>query len=265
MVKRPRSHQLEDESWKALWNSIPHHWVLRKPQPDYGIDGEIEIFDESGSSTGLLFFVQLKGTDIKEKSKALSCRLPLETIRYYKSLPLATLLIRYHSPSGSLYFRWSGTIDPYYTRKGSKTIKVDFPEGTSWSEKTPDLLVEYLKFFKRFTTPVIPLPIEFKFEFPDKEVFSFPTSIIESIIRETGRSVSEIISFSSGKCSPTLSPRIKITNDLILIEIEGLKSFNLHLKKGYSKEEVKTKLPHAVFTGSHLYCICLDKLTSLLR
>ncbi len=57
MTKRPRSHQLEDESWMPLSNSITNQWVLRKPQPDYGIDGEVEIFDESGSSTGLLFFV----------------------------------------------------------------------------------------------------------------------------------------------------------------------------------------------------------------
>src|SRR4030043_1323937 len=101
MVKRPRSHQLEDESWRALSNSIPNQWVLRKPQPDYGIDGEVEIFDESGSSTGLLFFVQLKGTDTKEKAKALSCRMQLKTLRYYKSLLLPVLLIRYHSPSKS--------------------------------------------------------------------------------------------------------------------------------------------------------------------
>ena len=249
MVKRPRSHQLEDESWKALSNSIPHQWVLRKPQPDYGINGEVEIFGESGSSTGLLFFIQLKGTDIKEKAKALSCRIPLETLRYYKSLPVPVLLIRYHAPSKSMYFRWSGSVDPYYTRKGSKTIKVDFSEDTKWSEKTPDLLVEYLKFFQRFTISVIPLPIDFRFEFTDKEVFSLPVSVVESIIREAGRSVPEIISFSSGKRSATPSPRIKITNDLILIEIEGLKAFNLHLKRAYSEEEVKTKLPHAVFTG----------------
>src|SRR4030042_3025643 len=139
MIKRPRSHQLEEESWKALSNCVPNQWVLRKPQPDYAIDGEVEIFDESGSPTGLLFFVQLKGTDIKEKAKALSCRIPLETLRYYKSLPLQTLLIRYHSPSKSLYFRWSGTVDPYYARKESKTVKVDFSEEAAWSEKTPDI------------------------------------------------------------------------------------------------------------------------------
>jgi tetratricopeptide (TPR) repeat protein len=209
----------------------------------------VEIFNESGSSTGLLFFVQLKATDAKEKAKALSYRILLKTLRYYKSLPLPTLLIRYHSPSKSLYFRWSGTVDPYYARKGSKTVKVDFSEEAIWSEKTPDLLVKYLEFFQRFAAPVISLPIDFRFEFPDKEVFSFPVSVVESLIREAGRSVLEIISFSSGGRSPTLSPRIKITNDLILIEIEGVMGFNLHLKRGYSKEQVKTMLPHAVFTG----------------
>src|SRR4030042_1118886 len=249
MIKRPRSHQLEEESWKALSNCVPNQWVLRKPQPDYGIDGEVEIFDESGSPTGLLFFVQLKGTDAKDKAKELSCRIPLKTLRYYKSLLLPVLLIRYHSPSKSMYFRWSKAVDPYDTRKGSKTVKVDFSGEATWSEKTPELLVEYIKFFQRFTAPVISLPIDFMFEFLDKEVFSSPVSVVESIIREAGRSVSEIISFSSGKRSPALSPRIKITNDLILIEIEGLKAFNLHLKSEYSKEELKTKLPHDVFVG----------------
>lgn len=250
MTLRPRSHQLEDESWRAFSNSIPNQWVLRKPQPDYGIDGEVEIFDELGSSTGLLFFVQLKGTDVEEKAKALSFRIPIKTHHYYKSLPLPVLLIRYHSPSKSLYFRWFGTVDPYYRRKGSESVKVDFSEAARWSEKASELLVQYLKFFKRFTTPIISLPLDFRLEFMDKKVFSFPASVVETIIREAGRSVSEILSFSSGGRSPTtLSPRIKITNDLILIEIEGLKSFNLHLRKKYSKEEVNTKLPHDVFVG----------------
>ncbi len=66
-MERPRSHQLEDESWKALSSCIPNQWVLRKPQPDYGIDGEVDIFGELGSPTGPLFFVQLKGTDASEK------------------------------------------------------------------------------------------------------------------------------------------------------------------------------------------------------
>jgi tetratricopeptide (TPR) repeat protein len=249
MIKRPRSHQLEDESWKALSNCIPNQWVLRKPQPDYAIDGEVEIFDEWGSSTGLMCFVQLKGTDIKEKAKPLHFRISLKTLQYYRSLPLPVLLIRYHSTSKSLYFRWSRTVDPYYTRKGSKTVKVDFSEEVRWSEKTPEFLTEYVKFFKQFTSPHIPLPIDFTFEWADKEVFSFPVSVVESLIREAGHSVSEIISFSTGISSPPPFPRIRITNNLILIEIEGIGDFSLHLREGYSKEEVRTILPHDVFAG----------------
>lgn len=58
MPKRSKTHQLEDESWKELDSCIPSERVLRKPTSDYGIDGEIEIFDESGMSTGLLCFVK---------------------------------------------------------------------------------------------------------------------------------------------------------------------------------------------------------------
>jgi len=248
MAKRPRSHQLEDESWKALNNSIPSHWVLRKPQPDYGIDGEVEIFDSSGSSTGLMFFVQLKGTDTIDKRKVLSCRFSLETLAYYKSLQLPVLLVRYHSPSEALYIRWAYGIDPYYTRKGSKSIKVEFSEESRWTEQTPALLTEDLKIFRRFRDPGIPLPIKFRFDFPEKEVFSVPIGIVESLIRDAANSVSEVISFTSEPSGSSV-PRIRITNDLILVDLVGLISFNLHLKKRYPKEIITTHLPHDILVG----------------
>ncbi|MBA7550278.1 hypothetical protein ES705_42788 [subsurface metagenome] len=247
MPKRPRSHQLEDESWKVLSNSIPERWVLRKPQPDYGIDGEIEIFDNSDSSTGLMFFVQLKGTDTIDKRKALSYRFSLEILAYYRSLQIPVLLIRYHSPSKTLYSRWAYQIDLYYAGKESKTIKVNFSERHRWTKQTFIHLTEDLKTFRRFLNPRILLPIEFRFEFPEKEVFSVPVGIVESLIRDTANSASKIISFSSE--TPISSvPRIKITNDLILVDLAGLTTFNIQHPM-YSKEKVKTYLAHDILVG----------------
>ncbi len=64
MPVRTREHILEDESWSVLNAAIDQTtWVLRKKIPDYSVDGEIEIFDDQGSATGLMFLFQLKATD----------------------------------------------------------------------------------------------------------------------------------------------------------------------------------------------------------
>src|SRR2546426_5799774 len=75
MPKRPRSHQLEDLSERAIRSVLPSRWVVRADRPDYGIDLSIEIVDESETLTGRRFFVQLKGTDEQLLKKALAIRL----------------------------------------------------------------------------------------------------------------------------------------------------------------------------------------------
>jgi uncharacterized heparinase superfamily protein len=72
--KRHRTHQLEAESVLAIQNAIPSTWVYRIPEYDYGIDGEIEIFDDKGLATGKKFLVQLKATDEQNIKKALKFR-----------------------------------------------------------------------------------------------------------------------------------------------------------------------------------------------
>lgn len=69
MPIRTRSHELESESFKKFESYIPSKWVFRRKDPDYGIDGEIEIFDDNGKTTGLFINVQIKSTeatDIKD-------------------------------------------------------------------------------------------------------------------------------------------------------------------------------------------------------
>lgn len=252
MPKRPRSHQLEEESWKAFSNAIPNYWILRKPQPDYGLDGEVEIFNQSGSSTGLMFLVQLKGTDTVNKLKALSFPFSLEMLDYYKSLPMPVLLVRYHSPSKELYFRWVHGIDPYYSRKkGSKSVSVKFKEENKWTGQTPDSVVKYLKIFKQLHNPNLPLPIKFVFDFPEREVFSVASAKIESMVRDAAGALSDIISFQA-KPDDELTPKIKITSDLIEINLAGIYGCTFHIfPKTYSKENIH-ELPHDVLIAISL-------------
>ena len=79
MPQRPRSHQLETESQQIFVSSLPSRWVYRSITPDYGLDGLVELFDESGKAQGDFFFVQLKSSDKIEISEALAIRIRRDT------------------------------------------------------------------------------------------------------------------------------------------------------------------------------------------
>ena len=78
---RSRSHILEEESLFELKRIMPNEWVIREKPKDYGVDVEIEIFSAGGSYTGLVFWIQLKGTDSKNDKDHKSIRMSVKKIR----------------------------------------------------------------------------------------------------------------------------------------------------------------------------------------
>ena len=141
MPNRPRSHQVSDESRRAFERSLPSHWVFRPQYPDYGIDGEVEVFDEAGKSTGLRFDVQLKATDGTDE-EARSVRITRDNARYYHALDLPVLIASYHAASGTFYARWFQEINP--PDEGDGTVSVTFDDANRWTSQTPSLLVRDL-------------------------------------------------------------------------------------------------------------------------
>lgn len=65
MPSRVRNHVLETLSRDELSRLIsgPLGWVVRDVAIDYGIDVNVEIFDDRGEATGLTFKVQLEGME----------------------------------------------------------------------------------------------------------------------------------------------------------------------------------------------------------
>ncbi len=61
-MKRPHQHEIDDRVCALLKLALPDEWVYRELPKDYGIDGEVEVFCQ-GRSTGVLFKVQVKGTE----------------------------------------------------------------------------------------------------------------------------------------------------------------------------------------------------------
>jgi hypothetical protein len=164
MPQRPRSHQLETESRRAFASALPVAWVTRDGNPDYGIDVPVEIFDDA-KATGRTFNTQLKATDQPDLAKALtSVRFDLETIEYYKSLSVPTLIVLYHAPTRRLYQQWLHAYDSV-ARGGrapdpdAKSMMIRFLEIDAWSEATPTCLNVGVRGYDFFHSPALPLPL----------------------------------------------------------------------------------------------------------
>ncbi|WP_196799769.1 MULTISPECIES: DUF4365 domain-containing protein [unclassified Thioalkalivibrio] len=133
MPQRPRNHQLETESVRALQAIIPSTWVLRLFDSDYGVDGEIEIFSNDGHATGKKLLVQLKATDNEEPKTPLKVRLKRATVNYLSSFESPALIVLYISTEESLYFRWLHSFDPYWESDSDKSRTLKFASEHLWT------------------------------------------------------------------------------------------------------------------------------------
>lgn len=145
MPKRPRSHQLETLSEGRFRSLIPEAWVVRRKDFDYGIDLEVELFDQHEASTGLMFYVQLKATDDDAKRKHIS--LKEDSKAYYRSLIIPTMLVRYCAADTSTHWKWNFDIPD--VAEGKQSQAVEFTDADFWNDNTPARIEEALRLWRR--------------------------------------------------------------------------------------------------------------------
>lgn len=144
MPKRPRSHQLEDISINKFQSLLPAQWVIRHKNKDYGIDLEVEIFEETSEATGLMLLVQIRATDKVEHSRKLS--LTFDQLCYFNSIDLPVLIIRYCSEGESFFCQWDFNIFTASSpRKNQKSFTYTFVENELWTDKTPESIKRTLE------------------------------------------------------------------------------------------------------------------------
>ena len=167
MPKRPKKHHIEDVSINEFKRLLPREWVYREKDRDYGIDGEVEIFTDEGIATGRMFYIQLKATDSKDKKVHTRVQIDNDTINYFQSLELPTLIIRYVDEANCIYFKWAHTIDRYRQKKESKSFTFHMNNHNKWNEDQPNLISKYLNkyFFLKNKSKLLPLNIYFNFTF----------------------------------------------------------------------------------------------------
>lgn len=150
MPTRSRSHQLEDLSLTRFRALLPTSWVVRRKDQDYGIDLEVEVFEEDGRSTGFIFLVQVRATDNRKRGNRV--RLTVEQLRYFRTLGLPVLVVRYLSDPGGWYAQWAWNMG-HGLKSGQASFTHCFVPRDAWSGNMPDRIMRTLLILKTVERP----------------------------------------------------------------------------------------------------------------
>jgi len=222
MPKRPKQHQVEDLSINALKSVLPREWVYREKDKDYGIDGEIEIFDENGYATGIVFLVQLKATDTDDLKKQKRVQLSTEAINYYKSLELPVLIVRYVEKSKKLYIKWAYTIDRYGSDSNAKSYSFVMQDTDLWVDTTPSKIYEQMQKWIKYKKIDNLLPIKVYLNFSFTKLANLSPYRLKSNLREYLTGKEQIIEIVQDEEDSICT--ISITQDTLsanLLDVSG--------------------------------------------
>lgn len=157
MPKRDRKHEIETESQRAFESALPPSVVVRPISDDYGIDREVEVF-VNGQTTGLIFKVQLKGTD----GSGSKLRIKRSSLEYWRSLDVPVLLVSFESTTRALRARWVHTIGVDGPVSDAETITVHMDPTVDLRNFTPETLANDLVMIRQVLRGAFPLPMPFR-------------------------------------------------------------------------------------------------------
>ncbi|KFC17835.1 DUF4365 domain-containing protein [Epilithonimonas lactis] len=157
MAKRTRNHILEDKSRQALSSILPEKWVIRDKDKDYGIDCEVEIFNDDGDSTGLVFWVQLKATENSISYHVKNLHFTLDKIIQFQSYQIPVMIIRYSMKEDLLYYNWANDLTSQI--RNEEKIKVKFSEEKTLNSLDNDIIIDYLLKFSNIKRGIFSFPI----------------------------------------------------------------------------------------------------------
>ncbi len=237
LPNRPRQHQLETESRNAFRSAIPSVWVFRDLDQDYGIDGEVEIFEDSGETTGLKFLVQLKATD-QILSRALRLRVRDSAAGYYWSLQLPVLIVRFHAPSERIYFRWFHSLDRYYGKKSKDGMSFKLTDADAWDLQAPPRIRRVVNEYLSVKSSRLQLPLMISVSVDDAGILGIPAPGIISFLQRLASTVREVIRF---RWDEEGSNSLILSKESLRVRLAGADVFTLHWnnqKLGHSKESL---------------------------
>lgn len=160
MAKRSKTHILEDKSRIKFNEILPEYWVCRDKDKDYGIDCEVEIFDDNGNSTGLVFWVQLKATESKKQYDIKNIHFDVDKIEQFISYALPVMIVRYSTNDDILYYNWANDITCRVLNEDRTKIKIKFNEEKTLNNTNFESICDYILRFHRVKNGNIKFPID---------------------------------------------------------------------------------------------------------
>lgn len=227
MPKRPKQHQVEDLSIVSFRKVLPREWVYREKDKDYGIDGEVEIFDENNTATGIIFYVQLKATDVKSGTTQKRVTLKNEAINYYKALELPVLIVRYISESEEIYFRWAHTIDRHKQKENAKTYSFVMAEENLWNEHIAGSLYRFLSKLRILKSQSNIFPLKLFLNFTFNEFCGYKPHSLKSKFRSELSNKSQYFSIVNNQKECDFQVNVSDSEISILV-LEGVTGAYLH-------------------------------------
>lgn len=163
MPQRPRQHELDAEARRVFERALPPSWVTRPVSEEYGIDLEVEVF-EDGQATGLMFKVQNKGTDAQANKKVPPAKVKSRTLAYWAALDSPVLIVRYLASSGDLYVRWAHGYSPSLRTRANdaKSREVPFSASHKADSQLGEKLLAELMTIRHLRSQAVsgPIPIQ---------------------------------------------------------------------------------------------------------
>lgn len=248
MAERTRAHEIEDEQERVFTELLAPRFVFRRDIPDYGIDGDVEEFDER-RTTGLRFYAQLKATDEEDPGKALAVSLQQARARQYRSLALPLLMVRYHAPTKRIFTRWFHQYDASYEGGGEKYLTFRWEEGDAWNDDRPDELVADVHAFLAMRSASLRLPLPVYVE----TLGAFGLSTTETVfaLRRAGSLRPDVFEVRSGVAPPG-RPAIEISDWMIVANLAKATTVNLALGETYDPGPLGDVLAHDAFVVAAL-------------
>ena len=166
-------------------------------------------------------------------------RLPLGKMKYYNSLDLPVLIVRYHSPSEGLYHRWFHALDPHYAKRTEKSFTFSFSKDDIWKDTTPRRIVADVDAYRKLKSSHLPKPLRIAISFEENNIHNIPGYVVLSRLRELGGQISQLILFETSEIS---SNEVLISNTSIIVKIAGACTLTLHTRQGYTTEDANSRL-----------------------
>ena len=226
MPKRPNQHQIEDTSRAKFKLILPRKWVFRDKEKDYGIDGEVEIFDESNKATGFVFGVQLKATESTKKSTITNVDIAIDTLKYYKNLDIPVLLVRYSDSENSFYIKWINNVDLFYAKKNSKSFRINLTDNNKWNNTSSNEINKHLIKLRTLQAGSFRFPIPITIEILENKINNISKQVFLSQIRKHLIEYSDFVNYENSEDNSLIN--IKLDNKKLTINACDLLGCTFH-------------------------------------